>query len=389
MQSIAQGLLVLQLTGSGTALGFVAALQALPVLLLGPWCGVIADRLPKRPILYATQSVSCLLALVLGLLVATGEIRLWMVNVLALLLGMVKAIDTPTRQTFVLEMVGREELTNAISLNSTAINVARVLGPSLAGGLVALVGLAGCFVVNGLTYLVVLSMLVRMRGEDLMPTPRVARAKGQLAEGFRYVRSSPIILSTLVMMALIGTFTYEFSVVLPLFAAFTFGNAVSGYAAMTAAMGAGAIVGGLFAAGRRTNAPERLVLAALMFGVTVLITSLMPTLPAALLGLVAVGFFSISFTALGNVTLQLNSSPEMRGRVMALWSVAFLGSTPIGGPIVGWIGEHAGARVALALGGIAAIVAAGIGMMALRHGASRHLTGDADGPSTAAVLPPP
>src|SRR5918997_4886540 len=208
MQTVAQGLLVLQLTGSGTALGLITAVQALPVLLLGPWGGVIADRFPKRTILYTTQAVAGILALTLGGLVATGAIRIWMVYVLALGLGLVKAVDTPTRQTFVLEMVGRETLINAVSLNSTQVNLARVIGPAIAGVLIATVGIAACFIVNGISYFAVLAVLVAMHARDLHPAPLTTRMRGQLGAGFRYVRSSPVLRTILMMMAVIGTFTY-------------------------------------------------------------------------------------------------------------------------------------------------------------------------------------
>jgi MFS family permease len=367
MQTIGQGLLVLRLTGSGTELGVVTALQTLPILLFGPLGGVIADRFPKRQVLYATQAAAGILALILGVLVATGEIRLWMLYILAIGLGLVNTVDNPTRQTFVLEMVGKDSLANAVSLNSTEINLARVLGPSLAGVLVSLVGLSACFLVNGVSYFAVIAVLARMRPEELQPAPRVPRAKGQIWEGFRYVRSSPVLLNVLLMMAIIGTFTYEFTVSLPLFAEFTFGKGVAGYAALTASMGAGAVVGGIVTASRRRNAPSMLVLSALCFGVTVLLAAVSPTLQVAMAAFVLVGFFSITFTSLGNVTLQLASAPEMRGRVMALWTMAFLGTTPIGGPIVGWIGEHAGPRWALVVGGVAAVLAAGLGARALRR----------------------
>lgn len=365
MQTVAQGLLVLQLTGSGAALGLVIALQTLPVLLFGTFGGVIADRFPKRSILYITQTVSGVLALSLGILVATGAIRIWMVYVLAVCLGVVSTVDNPTRQAFLLEMVGKDNLINAVSLNSTEINLARVIGPTIAGVLIATIGIAACFIVNGVSYIAVLACLAAMRGADLHPTPLAPRAPGMLLEGLRYVRSSPVMRTTLLMMAVIGTFTYEFSVSLPLFAEVTFAQGPSTYAAMTAAMGAGAVVGGLYTAGRAPGNTSRLTGAAFWFGVAVLVTSIAPTLPLALVALLVVGFFSISFTAMGNSTLQLASAAEMRGRVMSLWTVAFLGSTPIGGPLIGTIGEHAGARWALALGGIAAIAAAAFGHLVL------------------------
>src|SRR6478735_521429 len=271
MQSVAQGLLVLKLTGSGTALGFVTALQTLPILFFGPWGGVIADRFPKRKILYGTQSAAGLLSLTMGTLVVTGAVRLWMVYLIAMALGCVKVFDNPTRQTFVREMVGKELLTNAVSLNSTEMNFARVIGPSIAGIMVATVGLGECFLVDGFSYGAVIFMLV--------------------------------------MMAIIGTFTYEFSVVRPLFAEFTFEKGASGYAALTAAMGVGAVVGGLYTAGRRSSTPKMLVISASLFGASVLMTAFSPTLFIAVLAMVVVGFFSINFTSLGNVTLQLESSP--------------------------------------------------------------------------------
>lgn len=371
MQTVAQGLLVLQLTGSGAALGFVTALQALPVLLLAPWGGVIADRFPKRPILYLTQGVSGVLSLTLGVLAATVRVQIWMISLIALGLGGAKAIDTPTRQSFVLEMVGKDALVNAVSLNSTEVNLARVIGPSLAAALIATVGLAGCFIVNGLSYVAVLAMLAAMRTSELGPAPLASRAPGQIQEGLRYVWASPVMRSTLLMMTVIGAFTYEFSVSLPLFAKKTFERGPAVYAAMTAAMGLGAVVGGLYTASRAPGSPPRLPRAAIWFGATVLLTAIAPTVPLALAALVAVGFCSISFTSVGNATLQIASAPEMRGRVMALWTVAFLGSTPIGGPLIGVIGERAGARWALAVGGFAAIVAAGIGTLAPRLGTRR------------------
>ena len=367
MQTVAQGLLVLHLTGSGTALGLVTALQALPVLVFSPWGGVIADRFPKRSILYATQGISGALGLLLGGLVAADAVRIWMVYVLAFCLGAVKAVDTPTRQTFVLEMVGKETLVNAVSLNSTQVNLARVIGPSIAAALIATVGMAACFIVNGLSYFAVLAVLAAMRARDLHPAPLASRMRGQLGHGFRYVRASPVVRTILLMMAVIGTFTYEFTVSLPLLAQRTFSGGANAYAAMTVAMGAGAVVGGLYTAGRAPGSPRRLSWAALFFGLAVLLTAVTPTLPLALLALLAVGFCSIQFTALGNSTLQLESAAEMRGRVMALWTMAFLGSTLIGGPLIGWIGDHYGPRWALILGGCAALAVAGFGAWALRN----------------------
>jgi MFS family permease len=360
MQSVAQGLLVLKLTGSGTALGFVIALQCVPVLLFGPWGGIFADRYPKRRILYVTQTASCILGSTVGILVLTDAIRLWMVYAVGLLLGFVTLFDNPARSTFVRELVGNDRLANAISLSATEMNLTRVIGPSFAGVLAATVGLGACFLFDGLSYIPVLISLYMMRESELMPAVRVTGGKGQIQAGLQYVRTSPLLRNILIMMAIIGMLTYEFSVMLPLMGEFTFHRGPGAYASMTAAMGAGAVVGGLFTASRQIQSSPMLTgLAGIAFGTSVLLTSIAPNLAAAFVILLVVGFFNINFTSLANVTLQLNAQPSMQGRVMSLWAMAFMGTTPIGGPVMGAIGEHAGARVALAVAGMAAILSAG------------------------------
>ena len=371
MQTIGQAWLVLRLTGSGTALGLVTALQFLPMLLLGPWGGLIADRLPKRRVLYATQTASGLLAAGLGVLVATGAVRLWMVYVLAAALGLITTVDIPTRQTFVLEMVGPDDLTNAVTLNSVVVNLARAVGPALAGGLIATVGLAACFFVNAASYLAVLIALALMRAADLHVVRAVPRVKGQLREGLRYVRSTPVLRDALIMMAVIGTLSYEFQVILPLLARYTFHGNAGTYGLLTAAIGAGAVAGGLLTAGRRRAGASGLVTSAFAFGVVILLAAAAPVLGAEIAALVMVGAASIVFLARANTTLQLEARPEMRGRVMALWAVAFIGSTPIGGPTIGWIGQHAGPRWGLAVGGAAAVATAGLGALAMVHARRR------------------
>lgn len=367
IQAIAQAWLVLKLTNSGTALGLATALQYLPILFLGPYGGVIADRISKRKILYFTQSISGVLALILGVLVATGLVKIWMVYILAFCLGMVNVFDNPTRQTFYIELVGPDNLRNAITLYSTLVNLARIIGPAIAGALIATVGLAPCFIINGVSYVAVVIMLGMMRANELLITPPVPRAKGQLQEGIKYVVSTPILGSTLLMMAIIGTLTFEFQVSLPLIAQFTFNGDASSYAFLSASMGVGAAIGGIFFASRKDIRPYKLVSASLLFGLAILATAFMPSLLLSGLALVLVGIFSINFSSLGNSTLQLESSPQMRGRVMSFWSVAFLGSTTIGGPIVGWFAEAAGARWGLALGGLAALIAAALGAITLRN----------------------
>ncbi|HQY31006.1 MAG TPA: MFS transporter, partial [Thermomicrobiales bacterium] len=290
MQTVAQGLLVLRLTGSGTALGLVTALQTLPVLFLGPWGGVVADRYSKRRILYCTQVSASLCSLTLGILVLGGWAQIWMVYAIAVLLGIIKVFDNPTRQTFVRDMVGRDLLANAVSLNSTEFNLARVIGPSLAGIFVATIGLGWCFIIDAISYTVVIYMLVSMRASELLPAPRVQRAKGQLMDGLRYVRSSPVLFNLLLMMGIVGMLTYEFSVTLPLLSEFTLGAGASGYALLTAAMGIGAVVGGLYTAGRRRTGPLLLALSSFLFGVSVLLVAIAPNIVLATAAMVIVGF---------------------------------------------------------------------------------------------------
>jgi len=290
-----------------------------------------------------------------------------MVYILAFCLGMVNVFDNPTRQTFYIELVGSDNLRNAVTLYSTLVNLARIIGPAIAALIIAVFGLAPCFIINGISYVAVVIMLGMMRADELLTTPPVPRAKGQIIEGFKYVTSTPIIGSTLLMMALIGTFTYEFQVSLPLIAQFTFKGDASSYALLTAGMGFGAAIGGLFFASRKGIQPYKVVSASLLFGLAVLISAFMPSLLLTGLALVFVGISSINFSSLGNSMIQLESSPQMRGRVMSFWSIAFLGSTTIGGPIVGWFAEVAGARWGLALGGIAALIATVLGAFTLRN----------------------
>jgi MFS family permease len=366
MQSIGQAWLVLKLTNSGTALGFVIALQCLPILIIGPWGGVITDRFLKRNLLFITQSLAGILALILGILVLTNSVQIWMIYLLALGLGLVNAIDNPARQTFIPEMVDKENLMNAVSLNSIQTNLSRVIGPAIAAVLIASFGLALLFFCNALSYIAVIITLFMMNIEKLNIEPAINKIKGQMIEGVRYIKSSPIILYTLLMMAIIGTFTYEFSVSLPLFAKFTWDGTATTYALLSAALGLGSVLGGINTANRKKINFKILTQNAFLFGLSVFIFALAPTFVLALLFLVFVGFFSINFLSLANVILQTESIPQMRGRVMSFWAVAFLGSTPIGGPIIGWVGEYAGPRFGLILGGIAALAASGIGLVVLK-----------------------
>ena len=370
MQGIAQAWLVLELTGSGTALGAVVAMQFLPTLLLAPFGGVIADRFEKRKLIMATQSIAGLLALTLGILTITGAVELWMVYVIAAGFGAVTAIDNPSRQTFVMEMVGPSDIANAVTLNSVVVNAARAIGPAIGGVIIATLGIGQCFIVNAFSYLAVIVALLLIRTSELHPSARSARAPGQLREGFVYAWNTPTLRVTLVMLAIIGTFTYEFTTTLPLFSEFTFGAGSSGLAAMTALMGVGAVVGGLVVASSGPPTDRRLVIVAASFGTSVLIAAIMPTIGSVFVVMPFVGAASVAVISLSNATLQLNSDPKLRGRVMAIFSMALIGSTPIGGPLMGWIGETVSARVSLLIGGFAALVAALYGWWNLARSAA-------------------
>ena len=365
MQGVAQAWLVLQLTNSGTALGIVSALQSLPILLLGPLGGMVVDRFSKRRLLFITQSSSGVLALILGSLVYMGEVRLWMVYAMALMLGLINTIDNPTRQTFISEMVGEDELKNAITLNSIVVNLSRVIGPIIAGIIIATSGIAACFILNGFSFFAVVFVLLAMRGRELFKSS-AAQKRGKFLDGFYYIISNPILKISMLLMAIIGTLTYEFQVSLPLLAQKTFHGDARSYAALMSALGVGAAVGGIISAGSKKINTRLLLGAAFFFGISVLAVAIAPSLKTSVALMVLVGIFSILFTTMGNTTVQLNSKPEMRGRVMAFWSMAFMGSTAVGGPIIGWLGQHIGPRWGLAVGGFSAIFAACLGFIILK-----------------------
>ena len=347
MQTVAQSWLVLQLTGSGAMLGLGAAAQFLPVLLLGPYGGLVADRVNKRRLLLATQSTLGLLALTLGLLTVTHLVRLWMVYAVAVALGTVNSVDQPTRQTFIPEIVGRDRLQNAVSLNSVLTNASRAIGPAVAGILIATTGVGVCFLANAASFGAVLAALARIRPRELHPAAPAGRQTGQLCQGLRNVRSAPGLLVPLLMMALVGTLAYEFPVSLPVVARVTLHGGATTYGFLTAAMGVGAVAGGLAIAGLARAGLLPYTLAAAGFGAAMAAAALVPSLPGELIALAVTGFFSTAFMATGNTTLQLTADPQFRGRVMALWSVTFTGSTPIGGHIVGVTADSLGPRYGL------------------------------------------
>lgn len=364
MQTTAQAWLVLTLTNSATDLGFVIALQTLPILVLGPYGGVIADRVDKRRLMVFLQSMMGVQALALGLLTATHVIRLWEVCVLAVVLGLNNTFENPARQAFVLEMVGTDHLRNAVTLNSVIVNAARAIGPAIAGIMIATIGVGACFLVNAASFVAVVASLVAMDHGALRPSPPATRARGQLRAGLSYVGHNRRLGIPLLMMAMVGTLTYEFQVSLPVLARHTFHGSAEAYGFMTAAMGVGAVLGGLVTAARGSTGIRPLAIAATGFGIVTTLAAFAPDLALELVALALVGWGSVSFLSLGNSTLQLNSDPSMRGRVMALWAVAFLGSTPVGGPVIGWVIRQSNPRVGLLVGGVTCLVAAAVGFLA-------------------------
>ena len=371
MHYIALAWLVLELTDSGTILGLVSALQFLPIPFIAPYGGVIADRFDKRKLLFFTQGGAGILALILAILVATDLIRIWIIFIIVAGMGFLYALDFPTRQAFIHELVGKDELRNAVTLNSVEVNLTRVIGPAIAGVIIASIGLSPCFFINAASYSAILICLFLMRPGELEVGAPVPRRRGQLREGLSYVRNTPVLRDALIIMAIVGTFTYEFQVSLPLIAKYTFDSGSTGLALLTAFMSGGSVIGGLATAGRRETAPRGLIWTSLAFGASMFMVALSPTLPLAVTAMMLVGACSVIFVSLCNALLQLESVAHMRGRVMALWAIAFFGSTTIGGPIIGAIGNHVSPRWTLVVGGLAALAAGVYGLIAMRNYPSR------------------
>jgi MFS family permease len=369
MQRVAQDWLVLELTNSGTALGIVTALQFGPSLLLGLYGGILADRLDKRKVLFVTQTAMALAALLLGVLDVAGVVQYWHVLALATVLGLITAIDTPVRQSFVVEMVGRDELTNAVGINSTIFNAGRILGPAMAGVLITAVGTGWAFVANAASSLAVLAGLAMMRTSELFPSPPVRRASGQLREGFRYVRRRPDLMLAMVLIFVLGTFGLNFAITCALMAKQVFHRGASGYGLLSTALAVGAC-GGAILATRRTKRPSALFLlaSASAFSIAEIVSGLMPDFWWTAAALVPTGLAMLSVTTAANSSIQLGVAPTMRGRVMSLYLICFMGGTPVGAPLVGWLAGAAGPRWGLIGGGLICLLsAAGIAAALARH----------------------
>jgi MFS family permease len=361
MQRIAQDWLVLTLTGSAGALGVTTGLQFLPILLFSPIAGVLADRFPKRRLLAVTQVTMGATAGVLGLLAITGWVTVWHVYVIAFLFGVGTAIDTPARQAFIHEMVQRDQLPNAVGLNSASFNLGRVIGPAIAGGLIALlgsgVGATGWVIMlNAASYLAVIMSLARMRPDELHSTPLVPRARGQLRDGVRYVRGRPDIMLVMAVVFCAGTFGLNFQMTTALMATEVYGKGAGEYGILGSVLAVGSLSGSLLAARRVTSRQRLVVGAGVVFGLSVSIVGLMPSYLTFAVFLPLCGFAALTLVTAANSFVQLATDPQMRGRVMALYMAVFMGGTPVGAPTLGWVAEHFGARWTLIGGGALTVI---------------------------------
>jgi len=385
MQRIAQDWLVLQLTNSPLAVGITTALQFLPMLLFGLWGGLIADRYPKRRLLLSTQTLMGLLAAVLAVLTLTGHVQVWHVYLIAFGLGLATVVDNPTRQTFVSEMVPPSLVRNAVSLNTGNFQLARMVGPAVAGVLISAVGSGWAFALNSASYLAVLAGLLLMRPAELRPMPRAGSGPGQLREGLRYVRNHPNIAWTIVLVFFIGTFGYNFAIILSAYTKNVFTSGASLYGLLNTAIAGGSVIGALLAARRSTSRMAVLFATAGGFGLLLVLLGLTPWLPVFVVVLMITGLVGVSFNTLANSTVQLATEPGLRGRVMSLYMLVFMGGTPLGSIAVGAIVERWGAPMGLVVSGaVCAIATAGCAIIAARQrgvslrldlhrGATRHL----------------
>jgi len=358
MQTVAALWLILNLTGSGVAVGLTTALQFLPMLLFGAWGGLLADRFPKRRLLIVTQTLMALPAVGLFAVTEAGVVTPWMVYLAVLAMGTVNAVDNPTRQSFVIEIVGPDRVVNAVSLNSVIVQSARIVGPAIGGVLIAGFGVGPCFGVNALTFVAMIAALWLMDPVQLRSAPAAGREPGAIRAGLRYVRRTPELAVPLALMALVGTFGFNFQVLLPLLARFSFDGGAGTYAALVSAMGVGSVAGALVTGAHGRTGPRLIAAAALAFGTSALLAAAMPALAFEIPMLALLGAAAVTFAATINSSLQLAVEPAMRGRVMALYSVVFLGSNPIGGPLTGWLAQTYDPRVALLLAAIAGLSAA-------------------------------
>jgi len=377
MQRIAQDWLILELSDSSpVALGVATGLQFAPTLLLSLWGGVLADRYDKRRMLVAVQSGMGLCALVLGVLDVSGAVRLWQVYLLCVVLGTFTALEVPVRQAFVSEMVGPDQLANAVGLNSMTFNTARIVGPSIAGVLITAIGTGWVFLLNAASFVAVLAALMSMDPTKLLRSDPVARRRGQLREGLRYVRSRPVLSGLLALVFVVSMFGINFPVTLPLLSRNVFHAGPEAYGLLTTVFAAGSLAGAVVGA-RRVGRPRlRMVVgSALVFGLCETAAGLMPTLVATGVLLVPTGLAALVFTTAANSSVQLSVEPSMRGRVMGLYFLLFLGSTPLGAPVLGLLGEHYGGRAPTVVGGACSVLAVLVVVVWMRRSLKRRRAG--------------
>ena len=367
MQTVAMGWLVLKVTGSGGMLGLVSAAQFTPTLLFGAFAGTLADRHSRWHMLQITQILAASIAMALGIMVVTDTIAVWSLFVLAAAFGTVNAFDMPIRSSFVYELVGPDDITSAVGIGSTTNNVARIFGPAAAGVLIAAFGLAVPFMVNGVSFLAITVALLLMRRSEFVPKAPVKREKGQIREGIKVVWADSRLRTPMLMTVVIGMLAYENQISLPLFAKFTFHREATGYGVLSSLMGVGSVAGGLLIArfGRATH--RRLGFAALFLGTSMLVAAVMPTFWTMATALLFVGAGSVAFITMNSATLQLTSPVAVRGRVMALYITAIIGTTPVGGPMIGWIGQHIDPRATYITGGLACLITAGFAWASLQR----------------------
>jgi len=366
MQRIAQDWLVLELTdNNGIALGITTGLQFLPMLLIGPWAGSLADRYSKRQLLILTQAFMGVVGGLLGLLVLTDVVQVWHVFVLAAMLGIGAAVDAPARQSFVIEMVGPDDVSNAVGLNSASFNLGRVIGPALAGFLIVLFGTGPVFLINAVSYIAVILALRAMRVADLQTPPRMARGRGQVREGIRYVRGRPDLMLVMVIVFFVGTFGLNFQMTSALMATEVFGKGAAEYGLLGSVLAIGSLSGALLAARRGRPRLRLVVLSAIAFGLVEVLAGLMPTYITFIAVLIPIGLAQMTLLNAANATIQLGVDPIMRGRVMALYMAVLMGGTPFGAPLVGFVAETFGARWSLIAGGLISVLAAVIAALLL------------------------
>ncbi|WP_405840754.1 MFS transporter [Streptomyces platensis] len=358
MQRIAQDWLVLSLTGSSTAVGITTALQFLPMLLFGLYGGVIADRFAKRKLLLFTQSAMGVTGLALAALTLSGQVQVWHVYLTAFVLGLVTVLDNPARQAFVSEMVGQDELRNAVSLNSANFQSARLIGPAVAGVLITAFGSGWAFLLNGLSFIAPLTGLLMMRTAELHKVDRVPRSKGQLREGLRYVSGRPDLIWPIVLVGFIGTFGFNFPIWLTAFVHHVYHQGAGTYSLFNGLMAAGSLIGALLAARRASSRLRLVVGAAMLFGTLEIAAALAPSFWVFAALLVLIGTVGLTINVTANSSIQMATDPAMRGRVMSLFMMVFVGGTPLGAPLVGWITDSFGPRIGFMAGGVVSLAAA-------------------------------